>query len=133
MEWNRVFLLLKRSIASPQGGLWTAAPGGKIESGETPLQAVVREIREETSICRREEQITFIHTVYYQYPDSSYKLHLFYSHLDQKPEVHLDEKEHTEYSWKTLRQARTIPIMRGGKECITFVLDWLEGNGKPQS
>ena len=42
------FLLVKRAH-EPQAGLWTI-PGGKVERGETLVQAVIREIAEETGI-----------------------------------------------------------------------------------
>ena len=45
---NRV-LLLKRNRA-PYIGLWSA-PGGKMEHGESPQDAVIREIEEETGLC----------------------------------------------------------------------------------
>jgi len=44
---NRV-LLVERA-QSPGAGLWTV-PGGKLEHGETLVQAVAREVREETGL-----------------------------------------------------------------------------------
>ena len=44
---NRV-LLVERARA-PGAGLWTV-PGGKLEHGETLVQAVAREVREETGL-----------------------------------------------------------------------------------
>ena len=43
------FLILKRSDEQMLGGLWEF-PGGKLEKGETPAQAAVREVREETAL-----------------------------------------------------------------------------------
>ncbi len=130
IESNGQFLLMKRSETSHQGGLWTAAPGGKVEPDETSLQAAIREVHEETGLCPKAEEITFIRTVYYRFPDMDYALHLYYLHLDKQPEVHLDPKEHSEHTWKTLQEARLMPIMRGGDLCIDFVLDWLEQHKK---
>jgi 8-oxo-dGTP diphosphatase len=46
LERNEELLLLQRN-KEPFSGFWTA-PGGKLEAGEDPRQAVIREIREET-------------------------------------------------------------------------------------
>ena len=42
-------LLLIRRGHDPHRGLWSL-PGGRIEAGESPEQAVVREVREETGL-----------------------------------------------------------------------------------
>lgn len=42
-------LLTRRHAESDQGGLWEF-PGGKLESGETPTDALCRELREELAI-----------------------------------------------------------------------------------
>lgn len=42
-------LLLVRRGRPPSAGLWSV-PGGRVEVGETPAQAAVREVREETGL-----------------------------------------------------------------------------------
>ncbi len=54
-------LLQKRRSGSVHGGLWEF-PGGKIEHGESPESALVREIDEELGLCLRVsdlEPVTF--------------------------------------------------------------------------
>lgn len=51
-------LLLKRN-RPPFVGHWTA-PGGKLLPGETPLQGVMREVREETALELKDPQLRFI-------------------------------------------------------------------------
>ena len=43
------FLLIKRGIA-PKKGMW-GSPSGFIEIGETPEEACLRELKEETGVC----------------------------------------------------------------------------------
>ena len=43
------WLMQRRPIGKAHAGLWEF-PGGKVEPGETPPQALVRELREEVSI-----------------------------------------------------------------------------------
>jgi A/G-specific adenine glycosylase len=48
-------LIQKRLPEGPWAGLWEF-PGGRVEPGETPEQAVVREFMEETGLAVRVEQ-----------------------------------------------------------------------------
>lgn len=43
------FLMIQRSLHVPKGGTW-CFPGGHVERGETPRQAVVREMAEELGL-----------------------------------------------------------------------------------
>lgn len=52
-------LLTRRPAGSHMGGLWEF-PGGKVDDGEAPRDALVRELREELGLeVRVEEPITF--------------------------------------------------------------------------
>lgn len=46
---DRRVLIAQRPPGKPMAGLWEF-PGGKVETGETPEQALVRELREELAI-----------------------------------------------------------------------------------
>lgn len=53
--WDRKVLLLKRAPGGPHPGTW-CFPAGKIERGETPAEAAVREFREESGCWHEPRQ-----------------------------------------------------------------------------
>lgn len=67
---NGKILLVKRNEPEVKGAhLKWEFPGGKVDFGETPEQAVVREIREETGVTVRIKRLLpTIQTAYWDYP-----------------------------------------------------------------
>lgn len=54
---GRILLLRTRDVAEPEQGEWWELPGGGIDAGETYLDAALRELREETGILARADQV----------------------------------------------------------------------------
>ncbi len=120
-EWEGKILMLKRSPHSVQGGLWTAAPGGKLDSGESPLDAAIREVREETGIVLDPKKIESKGSYLCSFGDIEYLLHIFFTRLDALPILTIAPNEHTDSLWATLEEALKLPLMRGGIECLQTV------------
>ena len=73
---------------------WWEFPGGKMEVGETPEKALVREIREELSAEISVDE--FLCTVEYDYPAFHLKMHCYLCSLVTET-LHLNE--HEEARW----------------------------------
>lgn len=69
-------------------------PGGKIESGETPNQAIIREIKEELHIALSD--VTYFATVEHQYPDFHITMHAYICPVMTKD---LTLTEHISQQW----------------------------------
>lgn len=68
------YLLAQRPLGKPYAGYWEF-PGGKVEPGETPFQALARELQEELDIRVRSATPWMVH--HFVYPHARVRLHLF--------------------------------------------------------
>ena len=73
---------------------WWEFPGGKMEAGETPEEALKREIREELSTEISVDE--FLCTVEYDYPAFHLTMHCFWCHIESGS---LTLKEHEAAKW----------------------------------
>ena len=78
-------------------------PGGKMEPGETPQQALVREIKEELDTEIEVQEL--IDTVEYDYPTFHLTMHCFWARIK---EGNLTLKEHEAAKWLTKDTLNTV-------------------------
>ena len=71
-------------------------PGGKVESGETNSQALMRELREEMEIETNISENDFFMTVIYQYPDFEITMHSYICRVNSPEFI---RKEHVDHIW----------------------------------
>ena len=116
-EWNGEILLLKRQSHKPQGNTW-GVPAGKIENGETPLEAMTRELHEECGIEIEKDSIGFFRTVYVKYADVDFIYYIFHTSFKVKPKVQIREHEHIEYTWISPTKALEMNLIEDLDQCI---------------
>ena len=95
-------------------------PGGKVEEGERPEDAVIREVKEELQLDIN--PVASIGRVVYEYPDSTVDLTLFHCALiDGLPIL----KEHNDLSWTDKSLLYTFDWSAADRELLQL-LDWLD-------
>ena len=90
-----MFMICQRPANKARGLLWEFV-GGKVESGETKEQALIRECHEELSITLNEGEVFM--AVVHEYPDQTVHLTLFHATIREGIPQRL---EHNDIRWIT--------------------------------
>ncbi len=110
---NNKFLVQKRPAHGLLADLWEF-PGGKIEKGESPQQALERELKEELGIhIRRASHIMDVRHFYTQF---RVHLHVFDCEPHSYPTAHNMRK------WLTLNQLQNYPMPSGSARIVDRLL-----------
>ena len=110
-EKNR-FMICQRPAHKARGLLWEFV-GGKVEPGETPREALIRECREELAveISVGEKYIELIH----EYPDLTIRLSLFHSRIiSGEPQ----KIEHNDIRWITVKEIDDYTFCPADREIL---------------
>ena len=110
-EGNR-FLACQRPANKARALLWEFV-GGKVEPGETPEEALIRECREELDITvvPRDVFLTVIH----EYPDLTVKLTLFNASIAEGTPKAL---EHNDIRWITVAEIDELEFCPADEEIL---------------
>ena len=87
------FLACQRPAHKARGLLWEFV-GGKVEPGETPEEALIRECREELAVTVQPKDVFM--TVIHEYPDLTVRLILFNAFITEGTPQLL---EHNDLRW----------------------------------
>jgi 8-oxo-dGTP diphosphatase len=116
-ENGDTILLLHRQDHKPQGNTWNI-PGGKIDKGETPLEAIIREVQEESGIMLKPSEVQPLNSYYIRYSDCDYLYHTFKAKVDNKAEVLIQPKEAKAFKWVTVKEALKLNLIEDEDYCM---------------
>lgn len=119
-------LFLQINDKKKEKGFW-GVPAGKIEPGEKPLQAAIRELFEETGIrIDSADDFHSLGALYVRKPELDYVYHLFCIHLDSIPEIELSA-EHCSHRWVSQKEAKALPLMLGATQALDTYFQMIHG------
>jgi len=103
-EHDGKILLLHRQDHKSEGNTW-GVPAGKMELGELPEQAILRELKQETGYQAKSGELSYFKKVYVQYPNYEFVYHIYHLMLSRKVDIKINPGEHKNYQWVTPTQA----------------------------
>lgn len=118
LEVEGKLLLLSQALNKCEPGSW-GVPGGKLEKGESPQEAAIRELFEETGISINPAQTHYVGVLYIRKPHVNFIFHMFRMSIDTLPAVHISN-EHQGYIWATAQDLETLTLMEGALTSLKY-------------
>lgn len=117
LEYNGKILLLHRHDHKPQGNTW-GVPAGKVDDEESNIDAIIREVKEETGYDFQNEIPIFHTTTYVRYPSSDFIYHIYSHELSRPFDVVLEQKAHKDFKWVSPEEALKMNLIPDEDFCI---------------
>jgi 8-oxo-dGTP diphosphatase len=114
-------LIAQRPDGKAMAGLWEF-PGGKVEPGETPEAALIRELSEELGIDTWTSCLAPLSFASHAYPDFHLLMPLYACRRWQgTPQA----REHSALKWVRARDLSSYPMPPADKPLLAVLRDWL--------
>jgi 8-oxo-dGTP diphosphatase len=122
LHYQDKILILHRQDYKAEGNSW-AIPGGKLHESEPIIDAIIREVFEETGYKLDKEKVHHIGKLYIKVPNFDFEYHMVkYLEPIQNPgDVKINFKEHKGFTWVTPKDALKMALMTDEDTCFEIV------------
>ncbi|WP_026607759.1 (deoxy)nucleoside triphosphate pyrophosphohydrolase [Methylocapsa acidiphila] len=114
-------LIAQRPEGKQLAGLWEF-PGGKVEAGERPETALIRELREELGIAVKEPCLAPLTFASHTYPEFHLLMPLY---ICRRWEGFVEAREHSALKWVRAKELRAYPMPPADAPLIPPLIDLL--------
>lgn len=125
LHYQDKILLLHRQDNKHEGNRW-GIPGGKLNKNEPLIEAIVREVFEETGLHLDPSQVHYIGKLYIRVPnfDFEYNMVSYIPQIENPGDIKINFKEHKGFTWMTPQEALKMDLITDEDICfeITFGL-----------
>jgi 8-oxo-dGTP diphosphatase len=113
-------LLAQRPLGKSMAGLWEF-PGGKVEAGESPQQALVRELQEELGVSVAEGDMQAFSFASHGYEDFHLLMPVF---MIRRWQGEFEAREGQQLAWVSAGEIRSYPAPEADLPLIEQFIDW---------
>ncbi len=121
MDIDGRILLAQRPEGKKMAGLWEF-PGGKVESGETPERALIRELKEELNIDTTESCLAAFTFASHTYDDFHLLMPVF---VCRKWDGIMQANEDQNLKWVKIDELKNYPMPPADEPLIAMIRDFL--------
>ena len=121
VDQSRHILLTRRADHSHQGGLWEF-PGGKVEPGEQPEAALIRELKEELGIDVTQACLAPVTFASHAYDDFHLLMPVY---VCRRWNGEVERREHSDIRWVRPNRLREFPMPPADEPLIAHLIDLL--------
>lgn len=122
LHFQDKILILHRQDNKAEGNSW-AIPGGKLHAGEPIIEAIAREVFEETGYQLDLEKMHHIGKLYIRVPNFDFEYHMvkYLDPIKNPGDVKINFKEHKGFTWVTPQDALNMDLMTDEDTCFEIV------------
>ncbi|ODT71007.1 MAG: NTP pyrophosphohydrolase [Pelagibacterium sp. SCN 63-23] len=121
VDADRRVLIAQRPEGKSMAGLWEF-PGGKVEKGETPEAALIRELKEELAIETKQACLAPLSFASHSYDNAHLLMPLY---VCRKWQGTPETREHTALKWVRPQKLRDYPMPPADEPLIAALCDLL--------
>ncbi|MGI0135309.1 MAG: NUDIX hydrolase [Candidatus Micrarchaeaceae archaeon] len=98
LEYDGKFVILRRRADKPNGNTW-GLPAGKVETGETDAQAMLRELYEETGYQATPNELEHLGNFKLGTPHRAYMFTTYRIRITEQHRIAIEPRAHEAFLW----------------------------------